>query len=146
MADVNLDATSILLSIDTDNNGTFKVVACGTTNDLDGTLSVIDYSSKCGNKYGPGDKFDQSIEFDGLAVDQTVTPSKDSYNQIYTVWTAKTKFPARFGVLNPGATDTYFYGEVFVEKCTINAPYNDSLKFKATFRVTVPPLAMYTGY
>ena len=146
MSDVNIDATSIVVSADIGTTGTYKVVACGMSNNLTGSLSTIDYSSKCGNKYGPGDKFDQSIDIDGLAIDQTGTASKDSYSELYAAYIAKTKFPARFGTLNPGPTDHYFYGEVFIEKMDVEAPYNDSLKFKCTFRVTVPPLAEYVGY
>ena len=146
VVDVNIDATNIVVSADIGSTGTFLVVACGMSNNLTGTLSTIDYSSKCGNKYGPGDKFDQSIEIDGLAIDQTGGTSKDSYSALYGAYVAKTKFPARFGALNPGPTDHYFYGEVFIEKMDVEAPYNDSLKFKCTFRVTVPPLAEYVGY
>lgn len=146
MADVNLDATSIVVSADIAGLGTFKVVACGMSNNMNASISQIDYSSKCGNKYGPGDKFDQSIEIDGLAIDQTGTLSKASYSELYAAFIAKTKFNARFGTLNPGPTDHYFYGEVFIEKMDVEAPYNDSLKFKATFKVTVPPMAEYVGY
>lgn len=144
--DVNIDATSIVVSADIAANGTFKVVACGTSNNLTSSLTNIDYSSKCGNKYGPGDKFDQTIDVDGLAIDQTGSASKSSYSELYGAFIAKTKFNARFGTLNPGPTDHYFYGEVYIEKMDVEAPYNDSLKFKATFKVTVPPLAEYIGY
>jgi hypothetical protein len=144
--DVNIDATTIVISADIGSTGTFLVVSCGTSNNLTGSLSAIDYSSKCGNKYGPGDKFDQSVEFDGIAIDQTGGTSKDSYSALYAAYIAKTKFPIRFGAAALGPTDHYFYGEVFIEKFDLEAPYNDSLKFKATFRVTVPPLAEYVGY
>ncbi len=144
MADVNIDATTWMVFIDPGTG--FKVVACGKTNDLDATLSVIDYSSKCGNLYGPGSKFDQTINFEGNAIDQTITVSKESYQQIYDLFVAKTPIPTRFGIANPGATDHYFYGSTFVEAFQMKAPYNDALQFTCKFRVAVPPMALYTGY
>ena len=144
MADVYINATDIVVSLNI--SGTWKVVACGTTNDLDSSLTAIDYSSKCGSKYGPGSKYDQTIKFEGKAVDQTGGASKESYKEIYDLFDSGTQVAARFGKANPGSTDYYFYGDVFVQNFGVQAPYDDSLKFTADFKVVTPPLALYSGY
>lgn len=146
MADVFIDATTWLISIDSANTGNFKVVACLTGNKMTSTLSDINFSSKCGNLFQPGDQFEDGFEGEAFAIDQTLTASKESYSELHALYVAKTKFPARFGVAAPGADDHYFYGEVYINKFDMDAPWNAGLKFNISFKATVPPLAEYTGY
>ena len=146
MADTFINGTDWLISIDGNSDGTFKVVACLTGNKLNSTLSDINYSSKCGNLFGPGSQFEDGLEGEAFAIDESGTPSKDSYRQLHDLYVAKTKFPARFGKVNPGSSDYYFYGEVYIDKFDIDAPYNAGLKFNVSFKATVPPLALYSGY
>ena len=146
MADVFINATDWLISIDPASAGTFKVVACLTGNKMTTTLSDINFSSKCGNLFQPGSQYEASFEGEAFAIDQTGTPSKESYSELYALYTAKTQFPARFGKSAPGSTDHYFYGVVYIDKMDIDAPWNAGLKFNVSFKATVPPFAEYTGY
>ena len=146
MADVFIDATSWLISIDAASNNSFKVVACLTGNKMNTTLSDINFSSKCGNLFQPGSQFESSFDGEAFAIDQTGTASKESYSELYALYIAKTQFPARFGKATLGATDHYFYGVVFIDKMDVDAPWNAGLKFNISFKCTVPPFAEYTGY
>lgn len=149
MSETKINATDWLVSIDPAGDNNWKVVACLTTNDLNSDNSAIDVSSKCGPEWIPGSKFEQTIEGEGFAIDQTGTPSKESYNQLYELFAAKTVFPIRFGKASPGADETYYEtttGGATIETCNINAPYNEGLTFNVTFRITQPPMAQLTGY
>ncbi len=55
---------------DINNDGTFKPVACLTTNSLTSTNDTIDATSKCGNEYTPAPSFSQSFECEGFAIDE----------------------------------------------------------------------------
>lgn len=146
MADVFINGTDWLISIDPAADNNWHVVACLTGNKMTGTLSDINYSSKCGNLFGPGSQFEDGFEGEAFAIDQTLTASKESYSELRALYVAKTKFPARFGVAAPGPTDNYFEGEVYINKFDMDAPYNAGLKFTISFKATVPPFAEYAGY
>jgi len=146
MADVFINGTDWLISIADAAVGPYKVVACLTGNKLNSTLSDINYSSKCGNLFGPGSQFEDGLEGEAFAIDETGSPSKDSYRQLHDYYVAKTLVYARFGKVTPGSSDYYFYGQVYIDKFDIDAPYNAGLKFNISFKATVPPLALYSGY
>ena len=146
MADTYINGTDWLVSIDPTGGSTFKPVACLTSNKFSTSLTDIDVSSKCGNQWIPGSKFEDTIEGEGFAIDQTGTPSKESYNQLHVLYTNKTKFSARFGKANPVTGDSYYEGEVFITKMDIDAPWNEAVTFNITFRVTLPPLEQNTVF
>ena len=145
MAETKVGARDYILLADINNDGTFKPVACLTTNSLTSTNDTIDATSKCGNEYTPAPSFSQSFECEGFAIDETGTPSKDSYQQLYTAHAAKTLFAIKMGRATPVAGDIYYGGTatslVFISDFGVTADDKDDVKFTATFVVSVPPIA-----
>ena len=115
-----------------------------TTNSLTSTNDTIDATSKCGNEFTPAPSFSQSFECEGFAIDETGTPSKDSYQQLYTAHAAKTLFAIKMGKATPVSGDVYYGGAgslVFISDFGVTADDKDDVKFTATFVVSVPPIA-----
>lgn len=143
MAETKVSGRDYILLADIDNDGTFKPVACLTSNSLTSTLGTIDATSKCGDQYTPSPSFNQSFECEGFAIDETGTPSKDSYQQLYTAHSAKTLFAIKMGKATPTAGDVFYGGAgqlVFISNFNVNAADKDDVKFTATFVVSVPPI------
>jgi hypothetical protein len=145
MAETKVSGRDYILLADINNDGTFKAVACLTTNSLTSTNDTIDATSKCGNEYTPAPSFSQSFECEGFAIDETGTPSKDSYQQLYAAHAAKTLFAIKMGRATPVAGDVYYGGTatslVFISDFGVTADDKDDVKFTATFVVSVPPIA-----
>ena len=144
MAETKVSGRDYILLADINNDGTFLPVACLTTNSLTSTNDTIDATSKCGNQYTPAPSFSQSFECEGFAIDETGTPSKDSYQQLYTAHAAKTLFAIKMGKATPVAGDVYYGGAgslVFISDFGVTADDKDDVKFTATFVVSVPPIA-----
>jgi len=144
MAETKVSGRDYILLADINNDGTFKPVACLTTNSLTSTNDTIDATSKCGNEYTPAPSFSQSFECEGFAIDETGTPSKDSYQQLYAAHAAKTLFAIKMGRATPVAGDVYYGGTatslVFISDFGVTADDKDDVKFTATFVVSVPPI------
>jgi len=140
MAETKVSARDYILLADIDNDGTFKPVACLTSNSLTSTLNVIDATSKCGDQFQAGPSFSQSFRAEGFAIDETGTPAKDSYQQLYTAHAARTTFAMKMGKATPTAGDITYSGSVFISAFDVNAADKDDVKFTATFTVAVPPL------
>ena len=140
MAETKVSARDYLLLADLAGGTTFLPVACLTTNSLTSTNDTIDATSKCGNSYTPSPVFSQSFECEGFAIDETGTPSKDSYQQLYTAHAARTSFNMKMGKATPTSGDIVYSGQVFISNFDVNAADKDDVKFSATFVVTVPPL------
>ncbi len=143
MAETKVSGRDYILLADLNNDGTFKPVACLTSNSLTSTLGTIDATSKCGDQYTPSPSFNQSFECEGFAIDETGTPSKDSYQQLYDAHAAKTLFAIKMGKATPAAGDVYYGGVnqlVFISNFNVNAADKDDVKFTATFVVSVPPI------
>ena len=140
MAETKVSGRDYILLADIDNDGTFKPVACLTSNSITSTLGTIDATSKCGDSYTPSPSFNQSIECEGFAIDETGTPAKDSYQQLYAAHAAKTSFNMKMGKATPTAGDITYSGQVFISDFGVTADDKDDVKFTATFVVTTPPL------
>lgn len=143
MAETKVSGRDYILLADINNDGTFKPVACLTSNSLTSTLGTIDATSKCGDQYTPSPSFNQSFECEGFAIDETGTPSKDSYQQLYAAHAAQTLFAIKMGKATPVAGDVYYGGVgqlVFISNFNVNAADKDDVKFTATFVVSVPPI------
>jgi hypothetical protein len=140
MAETKVSGRDYILLADINNDGTFLPVACLTTNSLTSTNDTIDATSKCGNQYQPSPVFSQSFDCEGFAIDETGTPSKDSYEQLYAAHAARTSFPMKMGKATPSTGDIVYSGIVFISNFDVNAADKDDVKFSATFVVTVPPL------
>jgi len=140
MAETKVSGRDYILLADIDGDATFKAVACLTTNSFTSTNDTIDATSKCGNSYTPSPVFTQSFECEGFAIDETGTPSKDSYQQLYAAHFAKTSFNMKMGKATPTAGDIVYSGQVFISDFAVQADDADDVKFTATFVVTTPPL------
>ena len=140
MAETKVSGRDYILLADINNDGTYKPVACLTSNSLTSTLGTIDATSKCGDQYTPNQSFNQSFECEGFAIDETGTPSKDSYQQLYAAHAAKTIFAIKMGKATPTSGDITYSGQVFICDFGVTADDKDDVKFTATFVVSVPPL------
>ena len=140
MAETKVSGRDYILLADIDGDATFKAVACLTTNSFTSTNDTIDATSKCGNSYTPSPVFTQSFECEGFAIDETGTPSKDSYQQLYAAHAARTSFNMKMGKATPTAGDIVYSGQVFISDFEVNAADKDDVKFTATFVVSVPPI------
>lgn len=140
MAETKVSGRDYILLADIDGDSTYKPVACLTSNSFTSTNDTIDATSKCGNSFTPAPSFSQSFSGEGFAIDETGTPSKDSYQQLYAAHAAKTSFNMKMGKATPAAGDITYSGQVFISNFTVNAADKDDVKFTATFVVTTPPL------
>lgn len=140
MAETKVSGRDYILLADIDGDSTFKPVACLTSNSFTSTNDTIDATSKCGNSFTPAPSFSQSFSGEGFAIDETGTPSKDSYQQLYAAHAAKTSFNMKMGKASPASGDITYSGQVFISNFTVNAADKDDVKFTATFVVTTPPL------
>ena len=140
MAETKVSGRDYLLLADIDGDGTFKPVACLTSNAITSSLNVIDATSKCGDQFQPGPAYNQSIKADGFAIDQTGVASKDSYNQLYNAFTAKTIFAIKMGPSTPVAGNVVYSGTIFISSFDVTAADKEDVKFSATLTVAVPPL------
>lgn len=140
MAETKVSARDYILLADIDGDATFKPVACLTSNSLTSTLNTIDATSKCGDQFQPGPSFTQSFKAEGFAIDETGTPAKDSYQQLYAAHAAGTVFSMKMGKAVPAAGDITYSGQVWISNFDVNAADKDDVKFSATFVVYAPPV------
>lgn len=139
MAESKVSARDYLLLADIDNDGTFKPVACITSNSFTSKGGTIDATSKCGDAFQQGPNFDQSFKVEGFAIDETGTPAKDSYQQLYAAHAAKTAFNMKMGKVAPASGDITYAANIFISDFDVKADDKDLVKFSATFVVTAPP-------
>lgn len=140
MAETKVSARDYILLADIDGDATFKPVACLTSNSLTSTVNTIDATSKCGDQFQPGPSFTQSFECEGFAIDETGTPAKDSYQQLYAAHAARTVFNMKMGKATPTSGDITYSGQVWISNFDVNADDKDDVKFTATFVVYAPPV------
>lgn len=140
MAETKVSARDYILLADITGTSTFLPVACLTSNTMTSTVNTIDATSKCGDQFQAGPAFTQSFRGEGFAIDETGTPSKDSYQQLYAAHAARTTFAMKMGKATPTAGDIVYSGQVFISNFDVNAADKDDVKFSATFVVTLPPL------
>lgn len=139
MAESKVSGRDYILTADIATSGTFIPVACITTNSFTSKAATIDATSKCGNAFEQGITLDQSFKCEGFAIDETGTPSKDSYQQLYAAHIAKTSFPMKMGKAVPTSGDIVYSATVFISDFDVKADDKELVKFSATFVVTVPP-------
>ncbi len=141
MAETKVSARDYILLADIDGDATFKPVACLTSNSLTSTVNTIDATSKCGDQFQPGPSFTQSFECEGFAIDETGTPAKDSYQQLYAAHASRSIFAMKMGKATPAAGDITYSGQVWISNFDVNADDKDDVKFTATFVVYTPPVS-----
>ena len=139
MATSFISARDYIVTADIDGNATFKPVACLTSNSFTSKNNTIDATSKCGNLIQAGPSFDQSFKVEGFAIDETGTPSNDSYSQLYSAHVAKTAFNVKMGKATPTTGDVVYSAQIIITDWDLKADDKDNAKFSATFTVTVAP-------
>jgi hypothetical protein len=141
MAETKVSARDYILLADIDGDSTYKAVACLTSNSLTSTVNTIDATSKCGDQFQPGPSFTQSFQCEGFAIDETGTPAKDSYQQLYAAHAARSVFAMKMGKATPTSGDITYSGSVWISNFDVNADDKDDVKFSATFVVYTPPVS-----
>ena len=139
MAETKISGRDYIMTADIDGDSTFKVIACLTSNTFTSKAGTIDGTSKCGNLMTQGPDFDQSFKVEGFAIDETGTPSKDSYRQLYAAHAAGTAFNVKMGPAVPTTGDVVYSASIFISDWDLKADDKDDVKFSATFTVSVPP-------
>lgn len=139
MSETKVSARDYLLLADIDGDSTFKPVACITSNSFTSKAGTIDATSKCGDEFQQGPNFDQTFKVEGFAIDETGTPSKDSYQQLYAAHAAKTAFNIKMGKVTPTSGDITYAAKVFISDFDVKADDKELVKFSATLVVTLPP-------
>jgi hypothetical protein len=140
MAETKVSARDYILLADLAGGTTFKPVACLTSNSFTSTLNTIDATSKCGDQFQPGPSFTQSFQCEGFAIDETGSPAKDSYQQLYAAHAARSVFAMKMGKATPTSGDITYSGSVWISNFDVNADDKDDVKFSATFVVYAPPV------
>jgi hypothetical protein len=140
MPETKVSARDYILLADIDGNATYKPVACLTSNSFTSTLNTIDATSKCGDQFQPGPSFTQSFTCEGFAIDETGSPAKDSYQQLYTAHSTGAVFGMKMGKATPASGDITYSGQVWISTFDVNADDKDDVKFSATFVVYAPPV------
>jgi predicted secreted protein len=146
MAQLEINGTDILVLIDRTGSGTFVPMACLKTNTISASLTELDGSSKCGNKWLPGSKFEDTISGEGNAIDQDGANTVNSYTQLYDLFSSKVQFPVKFGKASPTSGDVVYSGICFITKFELVAPFDALMTFTITFRNANPPFLQTMTY
>jgi hypothetical protein len=141
MAESKISARDYILMADIDDNATFKVVACLTSNSLNQSLEALDGNSKCGNEQAPGEIFEASFDFEGFAIDETGTPAKDSYKQLNDAFVAKTVFPVRMQRADAAVGSIRYEADVWISELAVEAADGEYVTFSGTFMVKTAPVS-----
>jgi predicted secreted protein len=146
MAQSVINGSDILVLIDRTGAGTFVPMACLKSNTLSSSLTELDASSKCGNQWVPGSKFEDTITGEGNAIDQDGANTVNSYTQLYALFAEKVQFAVKFGKANPTSGDVVYSGTCFITKFELVAPFDELQTFSITFRNTAPPFLQSMTY
>lgn len=146
MAQLEINGTDILVLIDRTGSGTFVPMACLKTNTMSSSLTELDASSKCGNKFVPGSKLEATITGEGNAIDQDGANTVNSYTQLYDLFAQKVQFPVKFGKVLPTSGDVVYSGTVFITKFELVAPFDALMTFTVTFRCANAPFTQAMTY
>jgi predicted secreted protein len=146
MAQTEINGSDIIVLIDRTGSGTFVPMACLKSNTISSSLTELDGSSKCGNKWIPGSKFEDTITGEGNAIDQDGANTVNSYTQLYALFSEKVQFPVKFGKASPTSGDVVYSGICFITKFELVAPFDELMTFSITLRNTAPPFTQTMTY
>ena len=122
-------------SIDPAGGSSFVQVICLTSNTITNTLTELDASSKCGNKFIQGQKFDASITGEGFLVDQdTGSPTNKGYVDLYKLFTQRATIGIKFGKATPTTGDAIYTGTAFITQLEQVAADDELVTFSITFK------------
>lgn len=147
MAQNEINGRDIMLFIDPAGGTAWKSVVCLTSNTITNNLTELDASSKCGNKWVPGDKFEASISGEGFLVDQdTGTATNQGYAELYDLFDSKTIFSVKFGKATATTGDVIYTGDGFITKLELVAKDDALTTFSLTIRSSEPPFTQTLTY
>ena len=146
MAQTEINGSDIIVLIDRTGSGTFVPMACLKSNTISSSLTELDGSSKCGNKWIPGSKFEDTITGEGNAIDQDGANTVNSYTQLYALFAEKVQFPVKFGKASPTSGDVVYSSTCFITKFELVAPFDELQTFSITLRCTAPPFTQTKTY
>lgn len=147
MAENEINGRDILIQIDPAGGTSYKTVVCLTSNTMTQSLSELDASSKCGDKFLPGQKFEATISGEGFVVDpDTGTPTNQGFTELYDLFENRVVVSVRFGVASPTTGEAVYTGDAFIQQLEVVAPDDDLTTFSVTFRCTNPPFTQTVTY
>jgi predicted secreted protein len=147
MAQNEVNGRDMVVLIDPTDVGSFKSVVCLTSNSITNNLTELDASSKCGNKWVPGVKFDATLSGEGFFIDaDSGAPTNQGYEQLYSLFKNRTIFPIYFGKAIPTTGDASYSGDAFVTNLELTAADDELTKFTVTFRAAEPPFIQTVAY
>lgn len=147
MANNEINGRDIIISLDPTGVSTFRPVVCLTSNTITNSLTSLDASSKCGNKFVAGAKFESSISGEGFLIDpDTGTPTNYGYAELFAYFTQKRTLSARFGKATPTTGDYIYSGDVFISELEAVAADDELATFSVTFTAINPPFTQTVTY
>jgi predicted secreted protein len=147
MATTEINGRDIIVLIDPAGGTSYKTVVALTSNTITNSVTSLDGSSKTGNVFVPGVKFQASISGEGFLVNQaTGTPTNQGFAELYSLFTARTQFTIKFGKASPVTGDEIYTGTVYITKLEEVAADDTLTKFSVTFECANPPFTQTVTY
>jgi len=147
MANNEVNGRDIIIMIDPAGGTTYKTVVCLTSNTMSSTVTELDASSKCGNKFIPGQKFDDSITGEGFLIDpDTGIPTNQGYPELRALFALRTIVAIKFGKATPTTGDAVWTGTAFITNLELVAGDDALTTFTVTFKCAAPPFTQTVTY
>jgi predicted secreted protein len=147
MPDNKVNGRDIIVTFDAAGGSSYKAVVCLTSNTITNSVTSLDASSKCGNAFQPGVKFESSVNGEGFLVDpDTGTPSNAGYPELYAAFTQRKIGTIKFGKASPTTGDAVYGGTAFVTELELVAADDELTTFTVTFTCAAPPFTQTVTY
>ena len=147
MPNNEVNGRDIIITIDPTGGSSYKNVVCLTSNTITNSLTVLDASSKCGNKSIPGAKYEASISGEGFLIDpDTGSPTDQGYAQLYALFSQKAVVSIKFGKASPTAGDVTYGGTAYISELELVAADDELATFSVTFTCAAPPFTQTVTY
>jgi len=134
------------LILQSDDGNTYLPVGCLTNNDMDLKIPPIDVSSKCGNEWIAGVKFDEKLTGTAFTDDQYGSITLASAAKIRSLCVAQTVTYWKVGPANPTTGDNYYTGVGVVIDWKEVAKDGDANVFDFSVQITLPPMTAHNAY
>jgi predicted secreted protein len=142
-----INGRDILVFIDPAGGTSWKTVVCLTSNTMNNSLTELDASSKCGNAWVPGAKFEATITGEGFLVDQdTGTATDKGFPELYDLFDSRAEVAIKFGKATATTGDAIWTGTAFITKLDLVANDDALTTFSVTFRCANPPFTQTLTY
>ena len=147
MAQNEVNGRDLLVFIDPAGGTSWKSVICLTSNTISNSLTELDATSKCSNKWVPGAKFEATITGEGFLVDQDTGIATDlGYPELYDLFDSKVTFNVKFGKASANTGEAIYTGSAFITKLDLVAKDDALTTFSITIRSATPPFTQTLTY